>query len=247
MPPWRPLLYLWSTVLGHILDGCEGWWWWGVFYSSQGLCWCPWPILLSKAMQLAMVCAAVWSMLMFTGLAVTQDHGDVSGVCSHLKPYWRLWFMLLPRSMFGSVVLWPMLPPKAIWMSVLPPEVMLMSLVYADTKDCDGVCGPCYCRELCAICVLYCHGRLCWGLWHVLMLEAMWMSPETMWKSMLHAPTDCEKLRNYFRSGINDLILTAEKEGHRRLLWQSNSPKSNSLDRKPLKKTIKNCPKDAEV
>lgn len=90
------------------------------------------------------------------------------------------------------------------------------------------------------------------------MPEAMWMSmvcavTRNPWMSVIHAPTDCEELRSYFRSGIDGCRLTVGHRNKRERGTQNASattplpPKSNSLDRKPLKKALKKCHKDAEV
>ena len=51
--------------------------------------------------------------------------------------------------------------------------------------------------------------------------EAMFwfvLSPETMWKSMIHDPTNYKVQGSYFCSDIDDCRYTDEKEGHGRLL-----------------------------
>ena len=66
-----------------------------------------------------------------------------------------------------------------------------------------------------------------------------------VWMSMVHAPTDHKGQGSDFRRGINNYRLTVENERHRRL--QCNSPrKSNNLDRKLAKKTLKNYVKDVK-
>lgn len=44
------------------------------------------------------------------------------------------------------------------------------------------------------------------------------LSPETMYKFMICAVTDCKCQGNFFCSGIYDCRLTVENERHRRLL-----------------------------
>lgn len=82
--------------------------------------------------------------------------------------------------------------------------------------DVNGLCShlrPCW--YLCSVVLtgammvsgLCCGRGLCWNLWSVLSQETMlslWyrLSPETMWKFMIHAPPECKGQGNYFCSGL---------------------------------------------
>lgn len=76
------------------------------------------------------------------------------------------------------------------------------------------------------------------------------LRPETMWKAMICVPTDCKGQGSYLCSGVDDCRLSAGIEGHRRpLQWPlpRPTPQSNSIDRKPSKRILTDCDKDAEV
>lgn len=113
-------------------------------------------------------------------------------------------------------------PRECPW-SLLLPEAMLMFLICTAIADHSEV-----------------HG-MGWGPWHVLMLESrcQWsvLSPETIRKSMIHSPADCKGQGSYFCHGFDDCRHSLEKEERRGLLW--HLPQSNSLDRKPSKRTLK--------
>lgn len=86
----------------------------------------------------------------------------------------------------------------------------------------------------------------------MLPLGAMRMSvllavTETTWKSMIHAATGCYGQGSFFCSDIDYCRFTAENERHWRLLWQCPCPPPNSLNRKPLKRSLKHCGMDGEV
>lgn len=69
-----------------------------------------------------------------------------------------------------------------------------------------------------------------------------------MGESITHAATDYKGQGSFFCSRINVCGLAVEKvenERHRGLLWPH--PPRKSLDRKPLKRTLKNCHRDSEV
>lgn len=69
------------------------------------------------------------------------------------------------------------------------------------------------------------------------------LSPETRSKSMISAATDCEGQGSFVCSGVNDCRLTVENEKHGGFCNYSPS----SLNRKTLKKTLKNYDRDAKV
>lgn len=71
---------------------------------------------------------------------------------------------------------------------------------------------------------------------------------EAMWTSMIPAPTGCKGHGSYFCNGIDDSgsqLSKRDTEGFCDHLFPP--PKSTSLDRKPSKKTLTKCDKDAEV
>lgn len=80
-----------------------------------------------------------------------DDYGclNVCGLCCILKPYWCPWSMLLLKAML-------------IWVA------------WAATWSCVGVCD-----------LGYLQGSCTWGPWPWCVL-----SPETMWKPLIHAPAD---------------------------------------------------------
>lgn len=175
--------------------------------------------------------------------------------CSRDLLWWCLWPMLLPSAIWMSIVCtstWSHIDihefccqwgPHWSERSTLQPETTVMSLVCDVTEGCDFVCGTCII------------GGPRWCLWSILesMLRSMacvdagdhvcpWsvMSPDTMCKPMIYAPADYRGQGCYFLHGNDDHRLTVEKEGHK-WLWQPLLPflpnKSNSSDKKPLKKT----------
>lgn len=91
--------------------------------------------------------------------------------------------------------------PEAMWMSVAcGPGVMMVSAVGIATRDHAEVCGTCWHWRPVGYCVLCYNQKPCGSPWAVLLL--------------------CKGQGRFFCSGINDYILTVEKEGHRRVLWQ---------------------------
>lgn len=104
--------------------------------------------------------------------------------------------------------------------SVLQLRAMWMSMICAPTGGHAEVHGLC------------CHQGPWWCLWSILL-------PEAMCKSMIHAATDYKEQGSFFCSDSNDYRFMGEIERYRRLLWQPPpSPKSNDLNRKPLKRTL---------
>lgn len=69
--------------------------------------------------------------------------------------------------------------------------------------------------------------------------------PETMQKSMIRGVAVSKEQISYFVSDSKDGRCTVEKGGHgkhmRESLLHSYPPNSNSLNRKPLKRILKNC------
>lgn len=70
--------------------------------------------------------------------------------------------------------------------------------------------------------------------------------PDTMWKFIIHVLADCRGQGSYFYSGIDGYRLTVEKDTEG-FCDNPPPPKKVNLDRKPSKRTLKNCDKDAEV
>lgn len=109
-------------------------------------------------------------------------------------------------------------------------EDMLMSVACAAAKGHNIIYGSC------------CNRVSCWWYpWSVLTSETMWMPISETYSS----PWSMLLLQGRsFYSGIDDCILTVEKEDHGRLLWQilwalPMLLKSNSLERKTSKRTSK--------
>lgn len=79
--------------------------------------------------------------------------------------------------------------------------------------------------------------------------SVLWL--ETMWKPRTRAHTHCEGQGSYSCSGINDWRCIAGREEHTRPLWQPlpppHSTKSDSLERKPSRRTLKNCVGNAVI
>lgn len=140
--------------------------------------WCLWSELLLKTVLRTVVHAVYWG------------HEDVCGLS-----FWRR-----PCLMSFALVL----PSKAMWISVIC--AFSWSHVGIHEPDCairDHIGIHCSCTRDCLdVFGLCCHWRTCWSLWHVLMMETMWMSGETM--SKIHAHTDCRYQGSYFFVGIND-------------------------------------------
>lgn len=77
------------------------------------------------------------------------------------------------------------------------------------------------------------HQRPCGCPWSVRVLE-------TTWRSMIHAATGCYGQGSFCYNGVHCSRLMIENERHRRLLQQPPLPQRNQLDRKLLKKVLKN-------
>lgn len=147
-----------------------------------------------------------------------------------LNSCWSWWAVLLLRA-------------TLMWVTYMPPEAILMSLACAATEGYGSVSGSGTHRG--SWCCPCCHWRICWGLWHVL-------TPEIMWLSVV-----CDVSRNYVQvhnlrasqpslpvrgKGATysmELMTEGTPEEHIRLLGQLPSPKSNSLVRKSSKRTLK--------
>lgn len=92
-------------------------------------------------------CRHLWSVPPHKAILIPVGHEDTSSLCCHLRPCWCSWSMLLPGAMSGAIVL--------LWLGavcvrpVLSLKAMQFSVVCASS---------------------------CWGLWHMLTLEAGWMS-----------------------------------------------------------------------
>lgn len=155
--------------------------------------WYPWPM----SMQMSMLLPE--AVLISIGHDATEVHINVDSLCSHLRPGWCLW-------------------------AGLPLGTILVLLACAVPGHID-------------VCVLCCSKGPCWCPWSVLPMETMLRSLELdnswdHWMSVIldvsrchveiHDPYshECKGQGSYFYSGITDCILTVEKKGHRRLLWQ---------------------------
>lgn len=132
-----------------------------------------------------------------------------------------------------------MLPLGAMWMSVQPQTMLMPTGHIASREICVLGClqGPCLGPQS------YCSWEPC--LWSVLSLEAIW-------RPMIRAPTYCKEQGGCFCCDLDECRCTDEREGHGRTCdnrypHPPQPPESNSLERKPLKRTLKRCYGDAEV
>lgn len=148
----------------------------------------------------------------------------ISGLCCHLKPCWCSWDKL-PQ----GIILAPM--------ACVALAGLLMSLICAAAEGCAVVCG------------LYCPWRLCWSVacadvgqcgcqWSMVLLEIhdsrfCWL--KRVRTLPLHCIDDCRLRVGTWRASVTTPTLTLD-----------STPKSNNLDRKPSKKMLKTCDKDAE-
>lgn len=171
-------------------------------------------------------------------------------LCLHgpccLEPYWwgglcchqRLWWCLDPCCQWGHD-----------WVHGPIVDGICVDVTTEGHVDIYSLCcslRPCWCLramlQLRAILMwMACAAtqRRCWCLW----LDCLqgpclspWSSwsqgpylssvllPETMWKPIILAPTDCEVQGGYFCCDMDDYRCTVEREGHGRLLWQPLPP-----------------------
>jgi hypothetical protein len=61
------------------------------------------PILLLRVMSGSMVLLMTESMLMSMAYVTTEEHSDVCSLVYSLKPYWCLWVIMLPGTIWMSV------------------------------------------------------------------------------------------------------------------------------------------------
>lgn len=203
-------------------------------YCILKMCWCLWPMLPQRTMQMSTVSVT------------TSSYIHVHGPWCHRGPSWSSWSSFT----WGPVVyittknyedvysLYCHLKPCCCPWPVLPPRPMMVSVTWAVAETHVNVCG------------LYCYRRPWRGPWHVL-------TPETVWNfTVLSVFLLTKRQGSYFCNGVDDYRLIVEKEGHRRLLWHflylshptlPHCPKINSLEMKPSKRTLKKCDKDADV
>lgn len=90
----------------------------------QRPCWYPWSVLLPEVL------------LIYTGHAAAGKL-DMSGLCCYLRPCW------CPELYSCWELRWYprlVLQQRAIWVSVLPPEIMLRSLTHADIRPSQCPC-----------------------------------------------------------------------------------------------------------
>lgn len=189
------ILVLLQSEASHVdvcgLCCCQGSCWSLWSCYILGSCWCPCPWLQLSTIWIR--CA--WSMLNPEFILRS------TGLCSH-------------QDHIG-------IHDHCSWKGIVT------SMAYAAANNYNGVGGLCCGREP------------CWCLYLVLVSETLlvmagtcrhqrtwvllWfiLSPETMWKSMIHVPTDCKGHRSWFSREIGDYVLTVKSERQRRLLWQS--------------------------
>jgi hypothetical protein len=153
--------------------------------QQPGPCWCLWPKLPSKA---------IWIFLV-----ATWGHPDICGPCFLQGPCLGLW------SSYSWSLWWPVLPPRAVWMSI----------VCGAAWSHVGVCGPCchwdlwWCLSRAVaeshadVCGLYGHRRPCWGQWCMLMPGTIQMHV-VLPKATIHAPSVCKGQDSYVCSDIDD-------------------------------------------
>jgi hypothetical protein len=203
-------------------------------HTAGGPCWCLGQRLPAIATQKPVGCAASWGRV------------GVSGPCCLHGPYWCEWPApatetmvtfrptLLPRALSGTGVFLQLgsvlmlmasvtieghvdacglcccLKPCCQW-AILPPGALLMWVAcytawgHVDVHGPGSLWGPClglwsYCiRELCP--------------WIVL-------APETLWRSMAHAPAGCEEQGGYF--AVSSMAEDAQWRGRDREGFRDN-------------------------
>jgi hypothetical protein len=95
--------------------------------------WCSWPMLLpSEVMFRSLFCAATGACAYVLSCAPTWSHVDVCGLCYHGRPC-DVWVQC-----FYLKLCWYQGPHWCMW-PVLPPKAMMMSLV-SDTAKGRGPC-----------------------------------------------------------------------------------------------------------
>lgn len=162
------------------------------------------------------------------------NHVDSPVLCSHLKPCWCSWDWPLPGTILVS-------------MAHVVPEAMLTSLACDAAEGYNGVHSLCCDREQ------------YWCLWsalsptrdHAKVHGSCWQQRPCKCPWSMYQMTVKSKTATF--AGTDDCRLTVEKEENRKLLGQPFTPlhptsphfpeKSSSLDRKSLKRTLKNCKK----
>lgn len=162
--------------------------------------WCLWSILLWGRSDVCSGGGGGWIWADTSGFMVLA----VAHVASFTtERYGVIWQCLVPWSCYSLEsywCLWPVLPPKAMWMLVACADAWS----HVDVSGLGCHKGTCWCLWL------YCHQISCWGLWLVQRLEARWMFVfHTMARYQVEVhkccPADC-------KGGIDDYRLGWERE-----------------------------------
>lgn len=123
--------------------------------------------------------------------------------------------------------------------SVVLTEAMLMSTAWASARTMTVSVIHTAAEVHVDAHSLCCCQRPCRGLWHILTLEAMWLSMIYDTRSHMYAydPADCKQQGGFFCSGTDDCRLTVDTdiEGFcdNPYLHSAHQKTSNNLDRKP--------------
>lgn len=157
--------------------------------------------MLSLGAMLGFVAHFLEAMFIAVAWLAAQDHEGVCFLCCCGRPCWDLYSGLTME--------------EAMWMSMISVAVWIHVDVYrldCHWKSYSDVCSPCPGAHVAL-------RGLCWCCWP---RGCPWsvLSPETMWKCMIHAPVHCKEQKSSLCSGINDFGLTVNKESHKRLMWQ---------------------------
>lgn len=240
-PRWRIL---------HFLD----------WASSKGLC-SPWYCWRGPSWCLQSMLPEVMSMI----IAITRHDVSIHVPWCYQGPCHCSWSMLLPETYW---CLWSMLPLGSCWClwSMLLPEIMLIFLPHSTTREHMSVAWAAI-RGHVGACGSRCHLRPCrcwWPYYSQRICGCLWprLSPKVMCIPMVHAATGNHVLVfmfplavnghvSFFCISINGWRLIIENETLKVFVTPSPlpppPPKRNSLNRKPLKRVLKNCDKDADM
>jgi hypothetical protein len=112
-----------------------------------------------------------------------------------------------------------------------------MSVVYAVARSHVDVCDSSFIVGVLSSPWSYCNWELC---------SKSALMPETAWKPLVYAPSVHKEEINYFLHDIYDFRHTVVRKMNKEDFCENPhlyppSPNSNSLDRKPSERTLKNC------
>lgn len=183
------------------------------------------------------------------------------GLCCHLRPWWCSgpWSYC---SLSLCRCLWPVLPPKAMRMSM----VYAVAWSHVDIYGLSWRLRPCWCScpvlpravmmsvasaetiLMCVVCTAaWDHAEVC-GICRCVDVCGQCFCQKSCVNSWSILPLTVKNKED--TSAMVLMTTDSQLIGHRRLLWQPLLPhenQCNSLDRKPSKRNSKNCDKDGEM